>query len=313
MFLFFYGEETYISSQNIKQLKKRFLEKNPTGGGLVEFDCDSECNIEKISNSFGEQNLFAEKKLIIIKNFFANTKAPEQKELVETMKREIDDVVVFVEEGKVRKNTTLFKWLVEKSAKTQENNTLEEKQLENWIAEEVKTIGGKIEKDAIEKLILFIGNDLWRLTGEIQKLVCYKKNKNIIAEDVEKIVHGKIDSNMFEMIEAIGFKDKGKAIMLLNKQISAGEEIFHIFGMYAYQVRTLLSVGSMMEEGSGDKNVIAKTVKLHPFVVQKSMTMVRNLSFEKVKKMHKDLTQMDFDIKQGNCDAETAMNLFVVS
>jgi hypothetical protein len=70
MILFFYGEETYRFSCNIKQLKKKFLEKNPTGGGLIEFDCNECCDIFKIIQVFGEQNLFAQKKFIIIKDIF---------------------------------------------------------------------------------------------------------------------------------------------------------------------------------------------------------------------------------------------------
>jgi DNA polymerase III subunit delta len=130
---------------------------------------------------------------------------------------------------------------------------------------------------------------------------------------VHEIVKGKIDADMFEMIEAVASGNRGVALKLLNKQIAAGDDKFHIFSMYAYQVRTLVNVGSAMEDGLRDKSMIASSVKLHPFVVQKSIGMVDRLSYAKIKQMHKMLVKYDFDIKLGNCDIDSALDLFIVN
>jgi len=314
MILFFYGEETYQSSQKVTQWKNEFLKKNPTGGGMVIFDCDEECNIAHITQSFSTQNLFAQKKLVIVENLFAHTKAPEQKEIIEKLEQsENSDVIVFVEKGKVRKNATLFKWL-DKNAKTvKENLPLEGNILEKWIINEVKKGDKKIETNAVRELILFVGTDLWQLSQEIEKLICYTKKDTIIAQDVHDIVHGRTDGDMFEMIEGIVSNNKEKALTLLRKQIAAGDDTFYIFSMYAYQVRILLRVGDVKQNGVNDKDVIAKLLKLHPFVVQKSMSMLNNIPYTKIIKMHKKLTELDYDIKVGNRDIKTALNIFVVS
>ncbi|XLQ20666.1 MAG: DNA polymerase III subunit delta [Candidatus Moraniibacteriota bacterium] len=313
MILFFYGEETYQSSQKVKQLKKNFFEKNPNGDGLVEFDCDEDCNIANIKQSFGEQSLFATKKLIIIQNFFANTKAPEQKDIIERLENNIDDIIVFFENGKVKKNAVLFKWLNNNADTIKESNLLDDYTLEEWIGNQFKKNDTKIENDAKKELILFVGNDLWKLSQEIEKLICYVNKGTVKICYVHEIVKGKIDADMFEMIEAVASGNRGVALKLLNKQIAAGDDKFHIFSMYAYQVRTLVNVGSAMEDGLRDKSMIASSVKLHPFVVQKSIGMVDRLSYAKIKQMHKMLVKYDFDIKLGNCDIDSALDLFIVN
>jgi len=314
MILFFYGEESYQSSQDVAQLKKRFIAKNPTGGGLVEFDCGENCSIDKIIQSFGEQNLFAQRKLIIIENLFAATKALEQKELIKILEQiEIEDVIVFVEKSKVKKNAVLFKWLIKNADTSKESNLLDGYALEKWIDNRFVENDAKIENDAKKELILFVGNDLWKMSQEIEKLICYANKETVKINDVHELVKGKIDANMFEMIEAVASGNRGEALMLLNKQIASGDDKFHIFSMYVYQVRTLVNVGSVMEEGLRDKSIIANSVKLHPFVVQKSIGMVDRLSYIKIKQMHKMLVKYDFDIKIGNCDIDSALNLFIVN
>ena len=312
MILFFHGEETYQSVQSIMQLKKNFLRKNPTGGGLIEFDCDNECDLDKILLSFGEQNLFAQKKLIIIKNIFVHSKSLEQNKIIDILQSlQTDDVIVFFEEGKIRKNASLFKWLQKNAQKIQEGVILRGHSLEKWIISTTRNKGGNISSRAVEELILFVGNDLWQLAQEIEKLVCYATDRDITMDDVHDIVYGRIDADMFQMIEAISLNDKSKALFLLKKQLASGDDPFHIFSMYAYQVRILLRVGDAINN-IGDKKMIAKVLKLHPFVVQKSMNMLNGVSYERILMMHKKLTVLDYDIKQGNRDIKSALDLFII-
>jgi len=312
MILFFHGEETYQSLQSIMQLKKIFLRKNPTGGGLIEFDCDNECDLDKILLSFGEQNLFAQKKLIIIKNIFVHSKSLEQNKIIDILQSlQTDDVIVFFEEGKIRKNASLFKWLQKNVQQIQEGVILRGHSLEKWIISTTRNKGGNISSRAVEELILFVGNDLWQLAQEIEKLVCYATDRDITMDDVHDIVYGRIDADMFQMIEAISLNDKSKALFLLKKQLASGDDPFHIFSMYAYQVRILLRVGDAINN-IGDKKMIAKVLKLHPFVVQKSMNMLNGVSYERILMMHKKLTVLDYDIKQGNRDIKSALDLFII-
>jgi len=313
MILFFYGEETYVPTRKIKLLKEKFLKKNPTGSGLVEFDCEEECNINDIVQSFGEQNLFASTKFIIVKDLFANTKTDKHDYVIKALEENnTDDVLVFYERGKVRKNLKLFKWLNKNANQAIEYKPLKDNELETWIQKEVLSRGGTITSGAIGELVLFVGNDLWLLSNEIDKLISFVDDRQIDIEDVHKIVNGKVNSDMFKTIEASISNNKKRAVELLYKQMASGDSPFHIFSMYAYQVRTLLKVVGAMNSGMRDKTLIAKELKLHPFVVQKTITLAQNTSYDKAIKMHKYLTRLDADVKQGKTDIKTGLELFVL-
>jgi DNA polymerase-3 subunit delta len=312
MILFLYGEETFQTTQQVKELKNKFLNKYPTGENLVEFDCDEICDVFDIISSLGEQSLFATKKMIIIKNFFAHTKAPEQKQIIKKLETVEDDVIIFFEENTVRANAVLFKWLIKNAKNVKEYKELQGVQLEKWIATQVKKMGGKIEPEAIKELILFVGNNLWQLFQEINKLVCYVDEGIITPDDIHNIVHSKIDDDIFKAVEAMASKNKNKALELFKKQMLSGDNVGHIFAMYVYQVRVLVNVGSLVSDGVKSQQIITKTLKMHPFVVQKAMTMVNRLSYKRVVKMHNVLTKIDIDNKSGKQDLDTALEMFIM-
>ena len=56
------------------------------------------------------------------------------------------------------------------------------------------------------------GNDMELITQELEKLLCYTMEKDIIeAEDVEAICANQISGKIFDMVEAIGRKESKRA------------------------------------------------------------------------------------------------------
>ncbi len=132
-------------------------------------------------------------------------------------------------------------------------------------------------------------------------------------EDVALLVRSKVDSTMFETIEAVSSGNKSRALTLLHEQIAKGEDIFYILSMYTYQIRTLLKIGDFYWQGMTSAPQIAQAAKLHPYVVQKSLSQVRNLSEEKIKQMLRDLAQIDQEAKTGKIDPVLALDKFIVA
>lgn len=313
MIIFLYGEETYQLFHKVQKIKKDYAMEQMHGTVFVH-DCDEEYDPKNIIQSIAIQDLFAQKKIVIIKNYFAHAVAAEQKIMQQELSRPTQDVIVFWEEGMPRKNAPLFLWLNANAEDIFLSAILNDGQLEKWIDKYTKSIGGQITRDAIMELIAYVGNDLWHIATEIEKLVTYTGNTAIDVHHVQEIVHGKVDADMFATIEAICGSRKDQAIHLLRKQRAKGDDAFHIFSMYAYQIRLLLRVSSVVNEmGISDKGDIAKILKIHPFVAQKSIAVVRVLSESKLKKAHHMLTVFDHEIKTGKRDADTALDLLLIS
>jgi DNA polymerase III subunit delta len=317
MIIFLYGEDTFRSERKIKELKAKFLEKNKSGLEVVDFLDDSKVSFSKIKESIGSKGLFSEKQLIIFKNFLSLS-AKVQNDLVDFLKDSknlVDDkdaVLIFWEKVNGKKGNKLFDFL-EKKCKKQQFELLEGAKLYQWVQNEIKEINSEVSISikALEKLVFFTGNNLLLLNNEIEKLAAYKNKGEIEEKEINMLVKSKINSNIFETIEAFSIGNKKKAILCLDEQLKNNQDPFYVLSMYVYQVRNLLKIEDALEKTS-NRFEIAKITKLHPYVVQKGISQIKTLKPGKLKSIFSKLQEIDAKAKTGKADVKNALEKFIV-
>ena len=320
MFIFLYGADVFRSQEKLGALKNKYLEKNSSGTDLSVLDYDNTSVTKNLSELLSAQGLFSAKQLIIVKNILLSGSIEKQKEVLEFLKsraeleNDSDAVIVFFENGSPKKNTSLFKFLAAHS-KSQEFVPYDGAHLTNWALAYAKKISHDVSfsRNALNMLLAATGNDLHILSNEIIKLVNYKNSGIIKEEDVELLVKSKIDSTIFETIEALCSGNKDRALTLLHEQLEKGEDVFYILSMYAYQLRTILKIGDFLWQGMSNAYDIAKASKIHPYVVQKTLPQARILGEQKAKQIFHSLAQIDQDAKTGKIDPVLALDSFIIS
>jgi DNA polymerase-3 subunit delta len=318
MIIFLYGEDVYRSGRKLAEIKSKFLEKNKEGASLSVFDfAEKDYNLDDIITNISSGGLFSQKRLALIKNIFSAKKIFENDNFEKFLKSEAkneksDLILVFFDSGKIKKSEKFYK-LLQKIAKCQEFKLLDGMKLKNWIIEKIRNIGeGKISINpaAVEKLVIFVGNDLELLSREVEKLVNYKNKGEITASDVEKLVKSRIDSDIFKTVDALARGDKRTAIELLHNHLESGEDPFYLLSMYFYQFRNLVKIKPLAEKNIAQHEITSK-LKMHPFVVRKTLDQARNFSWEKLKSLYNVLCRIDFESKTGKIDIALALDKFV--
>ena len=222
---------------------------------------------------------------------------------------ESDNIILFYEEDKVDKRNILFKFL-KKEAKCQEFELLTGQKLKNWIKKEFEKYRTKIDPFVLEKLVDYVGNDLWRMENEIKKLVSFKNKKEVKTDDVNLLIRSKIETDIFKTIDAMASKNRKEALDLLHKHLEKGDSPLYLFSMINYQIRNLLTVKDLVEKNK-PYNLILKESGLHPFVVRKSCYQSRKFTFLELKKIYQKIFQVDLDIKTGRLQSEIGLDLFI--
>jgi len=219
--------------------------------------------------------------------------------------------LVFYEEDIPDRRTSLFKKL-NLPKQSQEFKILETYQLRKWIEEEVKKENAKIEPAAVDKLIQYVGNDLWRLSNEIQKVTSY--TLQVTGADVELLVKPKIEGNIFGMIDALGQKNSSQALNMTRDLIATGENELYILTMIVYQFRNLLIIKDVIGDNQSfaNKFQIAKQSGLNPYVVEKSIHQARNFSFEQLKSIYRKLLDYDIKMKTGVLEPKLGLDMLIV-
>lgn len=297
MIIFLYGPDTYRSKQKLNEIIEHYKEVHESGLNFRFFD-DENLSYRDFKNEFRQTPMFLEKKLLILKNAFRN---PEFKNLfLENGQKFVDskDIIVFQEDEEIDPKDSLAEFLI-KNAKTQEFHYLGGEKLRNWAKKEFEKRKIEIQPEALRELLNYVGNDLWQLSNEIQKLASFKQNKTIDVRDVSLLVGAKIETDIFQAIEALALRNKKKAVSLIHEHLEKGDSPLYLLSMISFQFRNLL--------------IIKKTGRLsgHPYFVRKTDLLARAFSFEELKKIYRHIFETDLKIKTGRLDQQTALDLLI--
>jgi len=312
MIIFLYGQDTYRMKEKLKEIIASYKKIHKSGLNLKYFDCQKksgEAIFSDFKNEIRQTSMFKEKKLAVINSPFSDPDFKEKflKEAKNFLKSE--DIILLYEEEKINKNNSLFKFL-KKNTKCQEFKVLSGQKLNAWVKKEFEKYNTKIDQDALETLIEYIGNNLWQMANEIRKLASYKNSNQTQVKDVELLVRSKIETDIFKTIDAIAEKNKKRALELLHKHLEKGDSPLYLLSMINYQFRNLLIVKDFIER-CRPYNIILKKSGLHPFVVKKSYYQSQKFSFQELKKIYQKIFQVDLNIKTGRIESEMALDLLI--
>ena len=317
MIIFLYGPDTYRSRQKLNEIIEHYQKIHKSGLNLKCFDFEenkastelSRTSFEEFQDFIQTTSMFKEKKLVILKNAPPNLEI--EKEILNLIKnpRYQNEIILFYEEKEIDNKRPLFQYL-KKQGKSQEFKLLGGQKLRNWVKKEFEKYGANIENQALEKLIDFVGNDLWHLSNEIKKLVSFKGGERVEIKDVETLVKPKIETDIFETIDAIASKNKKQALELLHKHLEKGDSPLYLLSMINFQFRNLLEIKDLIERKKSYQQILNK-IKLHPYVIQKSYWQAKKFSLQELKKIYQRIFQVDLSIKTGKIEPKTALDLLI--
>ncbi len=308
MIIFLYGQDSYRSRQKLNEIIEHYEKVHKSGLNLTRSDV-KKTKFHDFSDRLKITSMFNEKKLIILKNVFSNLKF--QEEFLEEIKNlsKSKDVIVIYEPGSVDRRNKLFK-ILEKEVKSQEFTSLTGQRLKNWVQNEFEKYQATIDPGALEMLIEYVGDDLWRIISEIKKLVSYRKKERIEKKDIELLVRPKTETDIFKTIDAIAQKNKKQALRLLHKHLEKGDSPLYLLSMISFQFRNLLIIKDFIENHK-PYNIILKESGLHPFVVKKTYHQSQQFTFEELKKIFNKIFKVDLDIKTGKIKPELALEILI--
>lgn len=331
MILFYYGKEDFLLSKKVRELKTHFEKKYPAG--KVEFfDFDEGADVLAQSrNSFHQGGgLFSTQKLIILSNYLALSKdqQPDLEKLLMSYGEISQDIIVLVIQPEIKdKRNKLFKYLL-KAGKAEELMKLEGIKLRQWIQREISQRSNgqvQIQPAALERLIMISGTKLWQLDQELEKLVNYfdfvtkpaeapaesNQSKMIDLALINLLCQGEVESKIFDLVDAIGQRQKARANELVYLLIEQGENDFYIFTMIMFQLRNLVKIQEAQKKVGPNQTAISQKLKLHAFVVGKGLNQLRNFSFAHLKSIYNLATELDLQVKTGDKSMTEALTYFI--
>ncbi len=302
MIIILHGGDSYRSDQKLREIVGGYKKKNKSGINLKYLGENP--SFLDLKDESGQLGMFEEKRLLVGKSVLEDKKIKNKLEENLKIFTENENILILREDKKIKgKLTQKVKKLKGKNGMVKEYKKLEGKRLKNWYIKEFSKYDAEVSRGVVEKIVDYVGSDLWRGANEVAKLSNLKTGKKVNIEDVIDHVKPNLETDIFKTMDALGRGNKKLAVELLQKHLQQGDSPFYLLSMINNQVKNLMIVKQLKESGLSNSEA-KKRSKMHPFVFKKSVSQAESVSFKKIKKTHQELFKVDLDSKLGKISPE---------
>ncbi len=307
MIIILHGKDAFRIDEKVKNIISGYKKKNKSGMNIVFLT--EKPSFNDLKNESRQMGMFKEKKLLIgtdiLKN--ENLKKEVKKRAEELAKG--DNILILKEHQELKaKFLKKIEKISDKEALIQKFDKLKGRKLKSWYKKRIGENQADYQTGVIDKLIEYVGDDLWRASTEISKLAAMREGEEIKVKDIIRYVKPDIKNDIFKTIDSLANGEREKAVNLIEKHLQEGDSPFYLLSMINYQVRNLLTVKEL-ESKNLPYNEMKKKSKMSPFVFNKSRKQSKKISFSKMRKIHQKLFMVDLDIKSGKITPEIGITL----
>jgi len=183
--------------------------------------------------------------------------------------------------------------------------------LARWVKSAVEKKGASISPAAIRSITDLVGNDLWTLDQELEKLALYCAGREIQESDVGEMVSQVREASIFAAVDAMIEGRPNVALRLLHQLKDDGREAPYIIGMVERQLRLLALARDSIDRGLPQNELKGRLGTSSDFVVRKTAEQARRHSMPEIVWRYNRLLETDLAIKRGRLEPDLALELLV--
>jgi DNA polymerase III delta subunit len=280
----------------VQRLRGRF------GADAVELHSATEATGEDIVAACNSLGLFAGDGRLIVVDTVETWKAPDAKAIAAYLKAPAPATTVALVGGELKKDAPLAK------AVGPTGDVLiwdvAARSLPAWVGEQFKLRGTTAEPEACRALIELVGDDLYELATEVDKLASWAAGERLTENDVQTLVAPRAEASNFALTDAWGARDvaavlRASEALLERTPDPRSRTIPRVAGILTSHVSRIRACQALDAEGLSSKEAAAR-LKQHPFYVQKLYAQARNFSPEELRDVTTRLADLDHALKGGS-------------
>ncbi len=326
----FLGNELFYRDRCRRALLQAALGEGAQSGheGLTEFDL-AEQPLHKLIDDARTFSLFADKRLIIGSNAEAAlprnlaTVSPDAEALGRYFEKPTPGVVVLFEstrydwsdrDDKARlERMTKFFSAVPETVKFERFSAAEALAAAQALA---KRLNLAIEPDALSELVEMLGNDVARLSNDLEKIALYAEGGRAVTRaDIELLVPEARQRGMFEFSDALVRKDRQRALEILDTLALSGEHWPMQLSLLAGLFRQALAAKEQSVRSVQDAMRVfnQQNIRIWPARAKQIVDIARQYSRKELERAVSAMFEADRDLRRERPDDRVIMEQLVVN
>jgi DNA polymerase-3 subunit delta len=285
---FLQGDEPYYIDRIADYIEENVLSESERGfNQIVMYGKD--VDVSAILNNAKRYPMMSERQVVIVREAQDvsdfNIKQGQQQMEAYLKNPMPSTILVFCYKYKNIDGRKALGKLLDKHAILVESKKMYDNQLPDWIARYVKDKGLQIEDKAVQMLADYIGNNLERLTNEIEKvLINYRQGDEegkITPAIIQKYIGISKEYNVFELQKALAVKDVLKANRIL-KYFEANQKANPIIPIIALLFTFYTKLLLVHQASDKSERGLAAVLKINPFFAREYKVASVNYPLPKV-------------------------------
>ena len=297
---FLHGEESYYIDLISNYIEKHALDEAAKGfNQVVVYGRDARCS--DIVNHAKRFPMMSDRQVVIVKeaqNISDLNKDPGQKMLSDYAMNPLPSTILVLchKHKKVDKRKVLYKTM-SKHAVMLETKKLWDNQVPDWIRDYFRERDLKITDKSVYMLAEFIGNNLERLSNEIDKMLINFTEKVEIDENIiQKHVGISKDYNSFELQRALAYREIVRANKIVN-YFEANPKSNPVIPVIAILYAFFSKVLKLHSKPGMSDREIAGFLKISPFASKEYVSARKNYPPQKLISIIGSLRHADLQSK----------------
>lgn len=299
------GNNEIIKEHINKIIKKNNINKESISSYDLEID-----NIINALEDINTLSIFSDKKLVIVYNIESLIKKDDKNndlyvsELIKYLNNQSDNILII--SGKSLPNRKKLITSFDSFSTKIEANSFD---INSYIKELLDDY--KMSNNDIELLKTYCSNDLLRIKNEIEKLKIYKlEEKQITRNDIESLVLKDLDKTIFDLINSVEKGTKNRSFDIYKELKEQNEEDMKILSMLANNYRLIYQIKNLTYTKTD--NEIKEILGIsNPKRISVLRSKGYNYTNKELEGILSYLADLDYKIKNGLMDKETAVYLFL--
>jgi DNA polymerase III subunit delta len=268
----------------------------------VELHNAADASGEDVVAAANALGLFAGDGRLLVVDGVEAWKADDAKAIAAYLKAPMPATTLALVAGELKKDSPLAKAV----APTGELLIWEvvKKGLQGWVAEQFKLHGAHADAEAGRALLELVGDNLYELATEIDKLATWAAGEPVTAEAVAELVAARAEASNFALTDAWGARDAAGVLraaehLLERTPDPRSRTIPRIAANLTSHVGRVRTYQALEAEGLTSKDAAAR-MKQHPFYVQKLYAQARNFTPDELRDATVRLAELDHALKGGS-------------
>ena len=309
MLYILFGADDFSMREELEKIKEGLGDKELLASNITIFE-GHQLKLSQLVDVCSAMPFFGSHRLVIVEGLLGRFEEGEGRSLKDLVGGMPETTVLVLIDGQIKRDNPLLKELAPQ-AKVKEFPLLRGAALHGWIQRRVAKGGGTISPQAVRLLAALVGENLWVLASEIEKLLLYTYGRRIEEGDVREVVSYAREASVFTMVDALIEGRASTAARLLHQLLEEGATAPYLLVMITRQLRLLVQAKELTLKGVPASLIKDRLGLASDYTLTKALQQSRRYSMGRLEQVYRKLLETDLAIKRGIWKGELALDLLV--